>query len=154
MLEKIPETFLNQILRQAETEYPRECCGVILGLKSQAGYSRVVAARNLQDEYHEKDPAGFPRTSRIAYFLDPLQLLKLQKEIRSSGECIKVIYHSHIDAPAVFSEEDRNAALADGVPVYPEADYLVLSLFQGKTREAALYRWERTAFKPVFVQPF
>ena len=32
-----------------------------------------VPLENLQDRYHERDPAGCPRTARTAYQVDPLK---------------------------------------------------------------------------------
>src|SRR5688500_655282 len=105
----IPNPFLDQIKAQAEREYPKECCGLILG--TAQAYTRLYPCRNLQDEYHEKDPGNFPRNSRNAYFMDPAALLKLQKEMRAGNEEIRIIYHSHIDAPALFSQEDHRMAV-------------------------------------------
>ena len=138
----IPKTFLDSIFLQAGREYPRECCGMILGIVGKNNFSRTRAFKNAQDEYHAKDPENFPRTSSTAYFMDPGELLLLQKELRESEEEIRVIYHSHIDAPAHFSAEDKRMAVCDGSPLYPGVDYLVVSVMQGKVKEVCLYRWK------------
>src|SRR5688572_26263240 len=103
-LSQIPSEYLAEIRLQAEKEYPSECCGLIL-TSADGAWSRVVPCRNAQDDYHRQDPKVFPRTSRNAFFLDPAQLLTLQKENRQNGESVRVIYHSHPDAAAYFSEE-------------------------------------------------
>lgn len=138
----IPKKFLQEIFRYAENDYPNECCGMILGFSGCAEFSRVKAFKNVQDEYHAQEPKIFPRTSRQAYFMDPKELLALQKELRASGEEIRVIYHSHIDVPAYFSEEDKRLALGGGAPLYPEVDYLIVSVTQKKASEACLYAWD------------
>ena len=138
----IPQVFLESIFLHAEREAPAECCGVILGFSGEEKFSRVRPLKNAQDEYHRQDPKNFSRTSQEAYFMDPKELLALQKELRASEEEIRVIYHSHINAPAYFSEEDKRMALLDGEPVYPGVDYLVISVAQGSTQEACLYRWD------------
>ncbi len=74
--------------------------------------------------------------------MDPSELLTLQKELRQTGEEIRVIYHSHIDAGAYFSEEDKRLALQDGGPVYPGADYLIVSVSADAVQEACLYCWD------------
>lgn len=139
----IPQEFLKQISTQAEQEYPGECCGLIFGpVQHQAHYSRFWPCRNVQDEYHARDPQSFPRTSRTAYFINPTELLTLQKDARSRQEEIRIIYHSHIDAPAHFSEEDARVAVLESEPAYPGVDYLILSVWAGKTAEMRLYRWD------------
>lgn len=138
----IPSLFLKPIFLQAENEYPSECCGVILGFPGKKEFSRVWPLKNAQDQYHALDPDNFPRTGRQAYFMEPKELLVLQKELRDSQEEIRVIYHSHIDAPAHFSAEDKRLALAEGFPVYPGVYYLIVSVGQGKIRAACLYRWD------------
>lgn len=142
-----PESFIKTILDHARRDYPAECCGVVLGPQSGESYSRVQPCRNLQDDYHAKDPAQFPRTSKNAYWMDPQELLKLQKQMRDAGEEIKVIYHSHVDAAAYFSEEDERMALSEGSPVYPKAVYLVVSVLKGNPQEFCFYRWDASAKK-------
>ncbi|HHW78759.1 MAG TPA: hypothetical protein GX399_17285 [Xanthomonadaceae bacterium] len=51
-----------------------------------------------------------------------------------------VIYHSHPDVGAYFSDEDREKALFDGVPIYP-VSYLVIDVRQGKAVEAVLFSY-------------
>ena len=139
----IPLKFLKQIILQAEQEYPRECCGLLFGpAQHRHEYSRFWPCRNAQDEYHARDPQSFPRTSRTAYFINPKELLSLQKDARSRQEEIRIIYHSHIDAPPIFSEEDARVAVLEGEPAYPGVAYLILSVRAGKATEMKLYRWD------------
>lgn len=137
----IPENFLKSIFQQAEQEYPEECCGLILGNCGRENFSRIKAVKNAQEKYHTQDPVQFPRSARQAYFMEPKELLLLQKELRGAKEEIRVIYHSHIEAGAYFSEEDKRIALFEGEPVYPGVDYLIVSVMQGKAKEACFYRW-------------
>ncbi len=140
---KIPSGFLEQIRLQAEKEYPSECCGIITGPEKQPEtLTRIVPCRNAQDELHRQDPETFPRTSRNAFFMDPAELLNLQKQCRESGEVVRVIYHSHPDSGAYFSEEDRKMAAPDGVPAWPGVFYLVVSTINGKADKAALFSWD------------
>ena len=138
----IPKNILENIFLQSEREYPGECCGMILGPANRPGVlSRLRPCRNVQDEYHDKDPQNFPRTSRTAYFIDPKELLAIQKEARHLNEEIRVIYHSHTDAGAYFSDEDARIALVEGEPAYPGVVYLVVSVQQGRKKEANLFSW-------------
>lgn len=139
---KIPEAFLQKISEQAECDYPSETCGMIFAPLGQPHQLRTLRpCRNVQDEYHAKDPVTFPRTSRTAYFMDPRELLAIQKETRSAGEIVRIIYHSHIDAGAYFSEEDTRIALCEGEPAYPGVDYLVVSVIQGRSQDIRLFSW-------------
>lgn len=142
-----PEVLLKAVLEHAQRDYPAECCGVVLGPQGSESYSRVQSCRNLQDEYHAKDPVQFPRTSKNAYWMDPRELMRLQKQMREAEEEIKVIYHSHIDAGAYFSEEDERMALSEGAPVYPKAVYLVVSVLKGIPQEFCFFRWDASAKK-------
>lgn len=138
----IPEAILKKIEKHAEEAYPSECCGVLLTKETDGRTEfRFRPCRNIQDECHEKDPHQFPRTSRTAYWMDPRDILAIEKEKRANGETLSVIYHSHIDAEAVFSAEDKRLALSEGRPVYENAAYLVLAVYKGKVHNAHIYHW-------------
>ena len=51
----LTEAELAAIRRQAEAEYPAECCGVVLA-RPGGGDRRLHACRNIQDELHGRDP--------------------------------------------------------------------------------------------------
>lgn len=138
----IPAHFLQQILLQAERDYPNETCGILVGSKDREEVTAIYPCRNVQDEYHAQDPMSFPRTARTAYFIEPKTLLLIQRENRQRDQEMRVIYHSHIDAGAYFSEEDQRIAVSDGRPVYPDVSYLVISVQQGKVKESALFEWD------------
>lgn len=103
------------IKQQAAAEYPNECCGVIL---RRGAERRIVACRNVQDQMHARDPITFPRTARNAYYMDPIDALRLNRLVDEGFE-FAVIYHSHPNAGAYFSETDRGQALIRGEPAYP-----------------------------------
>jgi glutamate-1-semialdehyde 2,1-aminomutase len=136
---------LAAIERQAVAEYPNECCGVIL---VRGAERRHVPCRNVQDQMHARDPATFPRTARNAYYMDPLDALRLNR-LLDEGFAFAVIYHSHPNAGAYFSETDRAQALIKGEPAYPGAVYVVLSVVGQQVKGLAAYRWnaERRVFE-------
>ena len=142
-IKSIPSDLLREIYAHAEKEYPEECCGFILGPRTAAGeLDRARACRNAQDEYHTREPRNFPRTARTAFFMDPRDLLAVQKEARARDGEIRVIYHSHIDAAAYFSGEDKRMAAPDGSPAWPGVYYLVISVMKGKATESRLFSWD------------
>lgn len=146
----IPPRFLKTIFEQAEHDYPHECCGMILGPRGKKEeLSRLRPCVNVQDDYHKRDPKNFPRTAEMAYFIEPRELLAIQKETRAAEEEIRVIYHSHVDASAYFSEEDTHIACPDGEPAYPGVDYLVVSVYKRKAQESNLFTWDPSQKKYV-----
>ena len=84
----------------------------------------------------------FSRDARTAYFISPDELLQIQKEAREKAEELRIIYHSHIDTGAYFSDEDARVAAPDGEPAYPGVRYLVVSIMKGKFHEARLFSWD------------
>ena len=133
----------ERIRIQAENEYPSECCGVVLEKDGYPAERLLFPCRNVQDELHVKDPARYPRGARTAYHVDPKDLLRIG-HLESDVYRLRVIYHSHIDAGAYFSETDKQNALLQGDPVYPEAVYVVLSVVEGKAAAAAAFAWNST----------
>jgi len=85
---------------QAVEEYPFESCGVILARGSER---RLLRCRNAQNELHARDPVRYTRDARTAYYIDPKDLLRIG-ELERQGFDVAVIYHSHVDAGAYFSE--------------------------------------------------
>ena len=135
---------LAAITRQAASEYPNECCGVIV---VRGAERRLIACRNIQDAKHAEDPVAFPRTGRSAYFMDPRDILAFSR-LEGEGFKVSVIYHSHPDAGPYFSETDKDQALTRGEPNYPGVTYVVVSVVSGTVRAAAAYDWnaERRTF--------
>ncbi|MBI4587422.1 MAG: M67 family metallopeptidase [Candidatus Rokubacteria bacterium] len=140
----------ERIRVQAETEYPSECCGVVLAKGDAPGERLLLPCRNVQNELHAKDPVRHPRDARTAYHIDPQDLLRIGR-FESDGYGIRTIYHSHIDAGAYFSETDKKNALIQDEPAYPEAVHVVLSVASGKVAGAAAFAWspDRREFLPV-----
>jgi proteasome lid subunit RPN8/RPN11 len=128
------------ILAQAVEEYPFESCGVIL---TRGGERRLLRCRNAQNELHGRDPARYPRDARTAYYIDPKDLLRIG-DLERQGFAVAVIYHSHVDAGAYFSETDRRQAVVAGEPAYPGAIYVVASVVRGAFEAMAAFRWEPT----------
>lgn len=129
---------LRAIAEQAVAEYPSESCGVIV---ARAHERRVIACRNVQDQLHQRDPERYSRDARTAYYIDPSDLLKIGR-LEAEGFAVAVIYHSHVDAGAYFSETDRRQALVAGEPAYPDAAYVVTSVVGGRADAVAAFRWD------------
>lgn len=139
---EIPAEMHEQIRAHAVEDYPAECCGMVFGPKSDDSLARVRTCVNAQDKYHALDPETFPRKAKTAYFIEPLELLAIDKELSANNERIAVIFHSHIDVDAYFSEEDVRRAVSDGEPIYPGTAYLVLSVVNGKIANEKTFYWD------------
>jgi [CysO sulfur-carrier protein]-S-L-cysteine hydrolase len=131
---------LETIRAQAVQEYPFESCGVVL---RRGDERRLLRCRNAQNELHARDPARHPRDARTAYYIDPKDLLRIG-DLEHQGFAVAVIYHSHIDAGAYFSETDRRQALVGGEPAYPGAVYVVTSVVSGVVDAVAAFRWDES----------
>jgi proteasome lid subunit RPN8/RPN11 len=129
---------LETVRAQAIEEYPFESCGVIL---RRGDERKLLRCRNAQNELHARDPERHPRDARTAYYIDPKDLLRIG-DLERQGFEVAVIYHSHIDAGAYFSETDRRQALVGGEPAYPSAVYVVTSVIRGAVDAVAAFRWD------------
>ena len=133
---------LDQIHLHAVEEYPYECCGIVVGNPDDNRDNVVYRCENIQNKLHEKDPENFTMDARTAYNISALELQKLLSEASSKGQVFKVLYHSHPEHDAYFSEEDMRMALFDGeTPIYPGTQYLVVSVYSEKVRDQALFGW-------------
>ncbi len=134
-------TELAAIRKQAEAEYPAECCGVVLVREGAHAERWLCPCRNIQDSLHAEDPARYPRDSRTAYYMAHEDLIEISRR-EMQGYGVRVIYHSHADVGAYFSETDRRNALVEGQPAYPGATYVVVAVDSGRAGEARAFCWE------------
>ncbi len=119
---QLPED-LRPILRHLEAAYPNEGCGVILRNLAN-GRWRVQPMRNAYDEYRAE----------------------------ATGEHVACVFHSHTDAGAYFSAEDRAMAAPSGEPLLPGMAYLVVAVDRGKATAAKLFWWGGADFSERPVQ--
>jgi [CysO sulfur-carrier protein]-S-L-cysteine hydrolase len=137
----IQRSSLDQILAQAEREFPFECCGFIIGDDSS---QEVRPITNIQNRKHGEDPASFVRDARTAFLMDPKEHLAVMKEIDRRKLRLLAVYHSHPDHDAYFSATDRAQACSfdPSEPDYPGTAYIVLSVKGGKFARAAAFVWD------------
>jgi proteasome lid subunit RPN8/RPN11 len=131
---------LEEIYAHARAEYPRECCGVVFGPRETDRAERVRRCVNIQDRLHAEDPAQHPRDARTAYQLEAAELFALDKSLRGPSPA-KVIYHSHVEVGAYFSDTDQAAARMGDEPAYP-VDYVVVDVKADGTHGAAQFAWD------------
>jgi proteasome lid subunit RPN8/RPN11 len=127
---KIEQRHVEAIRRQAEREYPRECCGLLVGRISEDGRAREIAelfpVANSFDEEGERH-----HRMRIA----PLDYARAEREYAARGYGVVGNYHSHPDHEAVPSRFDL-----EHLAPWPTMSYVVVSVRGGETQE--LRSWE------------
>ena len=123
------------IRQHAVRDYPRECCGILLG-SAEGDLKRVrdvVPLPNLRSDPQRSGellPLADPEheSARNRYFVDPMDLLRVVKEARTRGLDVVGYYHSHPDQPAQPSAHDREMA-------WPRYSYLIVAIEHGEPRE-------------------
>jgi proteasome lid subunit RPN8/RPN11 len=115
---------LDQILQHAQSAYPNEGCGLLVGRSS---VDRFIPITNLSANPTE-------------YEMDPAELIRVLRELRGTGDRLVAIYHSHPHGPAELSSKDIEQAY------YPEAAQVIVSLAdQGHPQTAAFRIIDRAA---------
>jgi proteasome lid subunit RPN8/RPN11 len=97
---KFPQSEYEAIRHHGEEAYPHECCGILLGVTE--GDLKTVRASVPCDNTR--------RNSRNRYNIDPLDLIRVQRQARERGLDIVGFYHSHPDHPARWSQTDLQEA--------------------------------------------
>ena len=136
---EVPREILEEIYRQARQHYPNECCGWLAGDKDGAAVSIVRPCVNMQAEGGH--PFAPSRTAETAFVFGAGDLLELNYSLDSDTPA-RIIYHSHPNGRAYFSEIDRRVAISpwgDG-PAFP-VQQLVIGIDSLRVVDAALYAW-------------
>ncbi|HYY99338.1 MAG TPA: M67 family metallopeptidase [Pyrinomonadaceae bacterium] len=129
----------EEMARHAEREYPRECCGLLVGRIEDGGRTRRVellhpVANTFEDEGE--------RHHRMA--ISPLEYARAERAHAARGLGVVGNYHSHPEHPAVPSRFDL-----ENLAPWPTMSYVVVSVLEG--RAAEVRSWElgpdRSRFK-------
>ena len=126
----MPEVALAAAAAHACAQWPLEACGVVV--RGPDGVHRFVPVANVAD-----DPA-------TRFELDPHAQLALWKQAAAGAFALVAAVHSHPDAPADFSREDRACATSPGGgPLHPALEHWVLSIRGPRPRldQAKSYTW-------------
>jgi proteasome lid subunit RPN8/RPN11 len=135
----IPESVMRELEAHALEQYPNECCGFVSGPASEPlVLDAYVRETNEADKYHKLDPVTFPRTARTYFKINELRAAKAFDAGDKSGQPIKVIYHSHCDAGAYFSQEDAATFASDNLLMWPCA-FIVVSVQSGAVADRKLW---------------
>ena len=95
-----PNDIAEKLRAHAKAEYPRECCGILLG---ECDGGRKTVRGMIETENAVGDEHGTAHFRHFRHFrIDPLAVAKAEREPLE----ILGFYHSHPDCEAVPSNED------------------------------------------------
>jgi [CysO sulfur-carrier protein]-S-L-cysteine hydrolase len=134
----IPAELLARIYAQARAEFPAECCGYLRGRGDAV--DELVPCHNA----HEPNSIIPDRTMETAFAIDGRELITFVRTLDTDRPA-RVIYHSHTNGRAYFSEADRRASATEDGPHYP-VQHLVIGVTKDRVVEAALFAWQDNAF--------
>ncbi len=136
-----------------------ECCGLMAGPReNELLCDTTTPLENRANKLHAIDPETFTRTGREYFDLHPLKFQRALDEGAKQGRPVKVLYHSHIDCGAYFSETDAAAATGNSSELLHPLAYLVVSIRTGgliDDRKLFVYDGPSRSFveSPFFVRP-
>lgn len=143
---RVMRAVLDRVSEHARTSYANdeEACGYLTGPQEEDRLcDDGVPLANLANRYHALDPETYPRTGRTYFLIDPLKFEKARKASVEGGRPVRILYHSHLDVGAYFSETDAAAATMGGdQPSYEGLRYLVTSVRQGVVDDHKLFAWD------------
>ncbi|MBE9004438.1 M67 family metallopeptidase [Fortiea sp. LEGE XX443] len=122
---------IQTIRSHAESTYPNECCGLMLGYLDNQTKTvvEIIPTENAWSaESVNFDSNHAEHNEKQRYAIAPQVMLQVQKAARDKLLNIIGIYHSHPDYPAIPSECDRQYA-------WPEYSYIIVSIQNGQADE-------------------
>ena len=145
---RVTRAVIERVDAEARAGFARdeESCGLLVGPSDDPLLvDEVVPMHNRANALHHLDPEAYPRTGRQYFDLDPLKFERAVRAGEANGRPVKVLYHSHLDVGAYFSETDAAAATMGGdAPAYDLA-YLVTSVRAGVVDDRKLFVWDPAA---------
>lgn len=103
----LPQDLRAQILAEARGVFPRECCGLLEGL-------RVEGASGQEFHVTALHPARNLAPAQDRFEIAPEDHIRALKAARASGHALIGCYHSHPDGRAEPSPTDKAGAGEEG----------------------------------------
>ena len=131
----ITQKDLAAIRAHGISDYPYECCGLLLGRFDPNGkvVSETFPISNAREE----------SAKRNRFLITPEELLRGERYARSRDLEVVGFYHSHPDSPAVPSQYDLEHA-------WPTYSYIIVSTSADRAND--LYSWEQEPDRSRFNQ--
>lgn len=127
MAVRVSRALLREMERAAESAYPEECCGLLVGRPEAGGgiaLTRRAASPNLSPVPHS------------AFEIDPQLWLDLRRALAGGPEALVGLHHSHPDGAPEPSARDLAAAWEEGML------WLVTAVARGRAGETTAHRFE------------
>lgn len=128
---KLTSVHLQEIQTHAESTYPEECCGLLIG-QIQGDDKTLIEVLPTEnswgdeiDDFQAIETTANKTSKRNRFSIAPKVMFEVQKSVRDRNLDIIGIFHSHPDNPARPSEFDRAIA-------WTAYSYIIVSVQQGK----------------------
>jgi proteasome lid subunit RPN8/RPN11 len=135
---KLSANLFEEIERHAEREYPRECCGLLVGRIVDGGRTRIIHETYPVENTFAEEGERHHRMS-----IEPLDYARAERLYAARGYGVVGNYHSHPDHPAVPSQFDL-----EHLAPWPTMSYVVVSVRDG--RAVDFRSWELEADRTRF----
>ena len=125
---------IQKFMQHAESDYPYECCGFILGKfdKNESFGIEYLSASNTKEENKER-----------RFLIDPMEYQKAEDKADKKDLSVISIVHSHPDHPDKPSDFDKDHA-------WPGFSYIIISVQKGKSTS---YRsWQLNSNRKYFIE--
>ncbi len=115
---RISSAIIDEMVAHAREDLPNEACGMV-----HAKDGAPIAVHRV----------GNAAASPYRYDMNPLQMMRLERQRDDTGETLFAIYHSHVASPARPSPTDVRMAFfppgeVEQPPMFPETYYILVSL--------------------------
>ena len=112
---KYSKNIYEQMVLAAKKAYPNECCGILVGKKSEQSEIEVTEIREAENQFQGQKAVHFK--------IDPLYLYHLEQELDPRGP----------DCPAILSKEDEKYMV-------PGLKYVIMSVQNGEVVDVKSYK--------------
>jgi len=116
---QIKRQLLEAVVRHAQEESPRECCGLLMGEGEIVTHHRPMT--NVLE-------------SNVRYAMEAQALFQFFKDLRAANQKHLGIYHSHPASEAYPSETDVRESF------YPDCAYFIVSLRSPRSPQVRAFR--------------
>ncbi|MBI4751946.1 MAG: M67 family metallopeptidase [Acidobacteria bacterium] len=127
---------IESIQHHGESDYPYECCGLLIGHLSTDGKKQVVEVYPISNAREEA-------AKRNRFLILPQELMQGERYARSKKLDVVGFYHSHPDHPAIPSGFDQDHA-------WPTYSYIIVAVARGQAGDVLSWELEadRSRFNP------
>lgn len=130
----IPDAVREAVEHHANAVFPAECCGYLVGPVNGTTVDAVIACRNAQGD--GEHPTVPERGVETGFVIAGEELFAFARSFDSQRPA-RIVYHSHPNGRAYFSDIDRDVARSAGYPV----QHLVVGVTAAGVTELAQFAW-------------